>query len=165
MEEPSRAGENPPLTPEQKEYRRLRAWQLYQEGYKQADIARALGVTSGAVAQWIVRAREGGAESLKRRVAPGPTPRLDEEQLKRLDELLRRGAEAFGFRGNVWTQERVALVIEREFGVSYHWAHMYRILRRIGWSQQKPLRRATQRKEAAIKEWLKERFPALQESA
>ena len=153
------------FTPEQKEYRRLRAWQMYQEGWTQAQIAHALAVTSGAVAQWIVRARKDGAESLKRRIASGPTPRLDEEQLKRLDELLRRGAEAFGFRGAVWTQERVACVIEREFGVSYHWAHMYRILRRIGFSQQKPIRRATQRKEAAIKEWQEERWPALRESA
>jgi transposase len=152
-----------PLSPDAKEFRRIRAWELYQQGWKQADIARALGVTFGAVSQWIKRGREGGTESLKKGAVGGSHSRLTEEQLKRLDELLRRGAEAFGFLGNVWTQRRVATVIEREFGIKYHPFSMYRVLRRLGWSQQKPIRRASQRKEAAIKEWLSERWPALKE--
>jgi transposase len=137
---------------------------LCQAGWKQADIARALGVTSGAVAQWVKRAREGGTEALKKRAFGGSEPRLTPEQYAELDRLLRLGAEAFGFRGEVWTQRRVAALIEQQFGVKYHPFHMYRVLRRIGWSQQKPQRRAKQRKEAAIKELGEERWPALKQT-
>jgi transposase len=153
-----------PLSADAKEFRRLRAWELFQSGWKQADIARALGVTSGAVSQWVKRAREGGTPALQKGAVGGSQPRLTPEQHQQLERLLRQGAEAFGFRGNVWTQARVAAVIEREFGIKYHPFHMYRVLRRIGWSQQKPERRAQQRKEAAIDEWQKERWPALKQT-
>jgi transposase len=78
-----------------------------------------------------------------------------------LPEVLARGAEAFGFRGQVWTTKRVAEVIQRDFGVSYHPAHCSRILRSIKHSVQKPIQRATQRDEAAIGRWKQERWPAL----
>jgi transposase len=61
----------------------------------------------------------------------------------------------------VWTSQRVATVIQREFGVGYHRAHVSRLLRQLGWSVQKPVRRATQRDEAAIECWTTERWPAL----
>ena len=85
-----------------REGRRLRAWELKQEGWSQQQIAEALGVSKGAVSQWMKRARDGaGAEALKRRPAPGARPRLSEQQRARLPELLARGAEAHGFRGDV----------------------------------------------------------------
>ena len=152
-----------PLSKDQKEYRRLRAWQLFEAGWKQADIARALGVTSGAVSQWIKSAKQSGAEALKQRKAKGPPSRLSAQQYQHLDALLRQGAEAFGFRGNVWTQARVAAVIKSELGVIYHPFHIYRVLRRLGWSQQKPERQATQRDAQALKEWSKKRWPALKQ--
>jgi transposase len=144
-----------------KEGRRLRAWELVQEGWKQKDIARALGVSKGAVSQWVKRARVEGREGLRRHRAAGPQPRLSAEQVKHLPALLDKGAEAFGFRGNVWTTARVAIVITREFGVSYHPAHCSRILRAIHYSVQQPVQRASQRDEAAIKSWKDERWPAL----
>ncbi len=145
-----------------REGRRLRAWELKQEeGWKQQDIANALGVTKGAVSQWIKRGREGGLEGLKRKPPPGVTPRLSEEQRARLKELLERGAQAHGFRGEVWTCERVAEVIRKEFSVSYHPAHVSRIVRALGLSLQKPLRRANQRNEKAIKHWKEETWPEL----
>ena len=116
-------------------------------------------MTQGAVSQWLKRAREGGVEALRTRKAPGPTPRLTEEERARIPELLKRGAEAFGFRGGIWTCPRVAEVIRQEFGVSYHPAHVSRILRDCGWSVQKPVRRASQRDEEAIERWRKERWP------
>jgi transposase len=75
--------------------------------------------------------------------------------------LLARGAEAFGFRGDVWTARRVTELIRREFGVRYHFNHVGNLLRQAGWSPQKPLRRASQRNEAAIEQWRTERWPAL----
>ena len=141
-----------------REARRLRAWELKQKGWKQKDIAEALGVTPGAVSQWMKRAREGGVEALNSQPAPGPTPRLSQEQLARLPGLLGQGAEHFGFRGDVWTRKRVAVVIKREFGVTYTPTHVGRIVRAIGWSLQKPVERASQRDEAAIERWRTEKW-------
>lgn len=136
-----------------REARRLRAWELAQKGWKQKDIAEALGVSAGAVSQWLKQARTEGPEALRHRKGGGPKPRLSEEQVAQLPKLLAQGAEHFGFRGDVWTQPRVAALIRREFGVSYHPAHVGRLLKRLRWSRQKPLERATQRNETAIERW------------
>jgi transposase len=145
-----------------REERRKRAWALKQEGWPQKEIARALGVSEGAVSQWLKRAREaGGVEGLKRRPAPGMTPRLRVEQRAQLPALLAQGAEAYGFRGDVWTARRVAHLIAETFGVRYHRDHVSRLLRQLGWSQQQPATRATQRDEQAITQWQEERWPAL----
>jgi transposase len=146
-----------------REGRRLRAWELNQKGWTQQRIAEALGVSKGAVSQWMKRARDGsgGVEALKRKPAPGARPRLSEEQRIKLPELLERGAEAHGFRGEVWTCERVATVIRKEFGVSYHPAHVSRLLKALRQSLQKPQRRANQRDEEAIERWKEKRWPSL----
>lgn len=138
-------------TTDLREYGRFRAWELYQQGWKQQDIADALGVSQGAVSQWLTRAKAEGPQSLRRRKAPGPKPRLTAKQKAQIPELLKRGPEAFGFRGDVWTRERVATVIRREFGVSYHPVHVGRILKALRWTRQKPIRRARQRDEEAIR--------------
>jgi transposase len=146
-----------------REGRRLRGFELKQEGWSQQRIAEALGVSKGAVSQWMKRAREGGGgvRALKRRPAPGASPRLSEEQRAKVPELLERGAEAHGFRGEAWTCERVAIVIRREFGVSYHPAHVSRLLKALRQSLQKPQRRANQRDEEAIERWKEQRRPSL----
>jgi transposase len=144
-----------------REGRRLRAWDLKQQDWSQQAIADALGVTPGAVSQWMRRAREGGVEALRRRVAPGSPPKLTTEQRAQLPLLLAQGAEAFGFRGDVWTAKRVTTLIRREFGVRYHPNHVGNLLRAAGWSVQKPVQRASQRNEAAIEAWRTERWPAL----
>lgn len=144
-----------------REGRRFRAWELKQQGWKQVCIAEALGVTAGAVSQWLKRAREGGIETLRRNPAPGPQSRLTDEQRAQIPQVLAKGAEAYGFHGDVWTTARIAAVIKDVFGVSYHPAHISRLLKSIGWSVQKPIVRATQRDEAAIEAWYTERWPAL----
>ena len=144
-----------------REARRLRAWELKQKGWRQDDIAEALGVTKGAVSQWISKVREGGVEALRHRKGGGPKPRMSEEQLKQLPGLLSQGAEAFGFRGDVWTRNRIGIVIKRTFGVSYSAGHVGRLLAKIGWSVQKPVERASQRNEAAIERWREERWNEL----
>jgi transposase len=143
------------------EWRRLRAWALSQDGWSGRAIAKALGVTPGAVSQWLKRARTEGAQALIHRMPPGSAPRLTAEQRAPLPPLLSYGAEAYGFLGDVWTSRRVATVIKQEFGVAYHRAHVSRLLRQLGWSVQKPIRRATQRDDAAIERWTTERWPAL----
>jgi transposase len=144
------------------EWRRLRAWDLHQQGWTGRRIAEALDVTEGAVSQWLKRAREQGVAALHHRMPPGPTPKLTAEQRDQLPALLSYGAEAYSFLGDQWTTERVATVIAREFGVRYHPAHVSRLLRQIGWSVQKPIRRATQRDEAALAQWQAARWPVLQ---
>ena len=154
-----------------REGRRLRAYELKQEGWKQERIAEALGVTGGAVSQWMTRAKEGGIEALRHRkhagpnqwistlFRAGPKPKLTTEQRAQLPGLLVKGPEAFGFRGALWTQPRVAKVIHREFGVQNHSSQVGRILKECGWTRQKPVRRATQRDEEAIRRWKEERWP------
>ncbi len=144
-----------------REGRRLRAWELKREGWKQQEIADALGVSKGAVSQWMKRGREGGIEGLRRRIAPGAPPRLNEEQRERLAKLLAYDVEAYGFRGRVWTCARVAELIRRQFGIRYHPAHVSRLLKSLGLSLQKPQRRAYQRDEEAIERWKEKRWPEL----
>jgi transposase len=142
-------------------WRRQRAWELHQAGWWQKDIARALGVSEAAVSGWIKRARDGGVAALQTRPHPGPTPRLSAEQRAQIPGLLARGAEAYGFRGDVWTANRIAEVLWRTFGVRYHRDHVSRLLRQIGWSRQQPCERATQRNEQAIQAWYEQRWPAI----
>lgn len=98
---------------------------------------------------------------LRKRKSPGAPSRLSAEQLALLPKLLERGAEAYGFRGNLWTSRRIAKVIKTEFRVAYHPDHAGRIIRRVGWSVQKPVERASQRDEHAIEHWRKERWPQI----
>ena len=144
-----------------REWRRLRAWELHQQGWSGKAIATALAVSQAAVSTWLKRARAGGVEALRRHPAPGATPKLTAEQRAQLPALLARGAEAYDFIGDVWTTKRVATVIQRAFGVRYHPAHVSRLVRQEGLSLQKPVVRATQRNEAAIAAWQAERWPAL----
>jgi transposase len=149
------------IAPTWKEARRLQAWRLKQKGWSQRQIAEALGVSEGAVSQWMKRAHQAGPEALRRRPSPGAPRRLSADQLARLPDLLRRGPAAYGFRGDLWTRNRIAAVIRLEFGVSYHPTHVGRLCNRIRWSPQKPARHARQRDEAAIAHWREQLWPAI----
>ena len=144
-----------------REERRKRAWDLKQQGWNQQAIAQALGVSEGAVSQWLKRGRAGGPEALNAHPPKGVSPRLSAEQKAQIPGWLAQGAEAYGFRGDVWTASRIAQVIYQRFGVRYHRDHVGRLLREAGWSRQHPIERATQRDEAAIKQWSEQRWPAI----
>ncbi|HJZ48641.1 MAG TPA: IS630 family transposase [Roseiflexaceae bacterium] len=144
-----------------REGRRLRAWELCQEGWPQKQIAAALGVSAGAVSQWIARGTAGGGEALRTQPRSGARPKLSQQQRQQLPDILCRGAQAYGFVGDVWTQERIATVVKREFGVSYHPDHIGRLLRAIGWSVRKPVERASERNDAAIERWRSEKWPEI----
>ena len=126
-----------PIPHNWKEARRLRAWHLKQQGWPQRHIAEALGVTEGAVSQWMTRARQGGPKALRSCPPPGAPRRLTGDQLAQLPALLHRGPEAHGFRGQLWTRGRVAAVIQLTFGVSYHPRHVGRLCQVIRWSPQR----------------------------
>jgi transposase len=136
-----------------REERRKRAWELKQAGWKQKDIAVALGVTEGAISQWMKSGREGGEDGLKAHPAKGATSRLTQEQQAQIPEVLAKGAAAYGFQGDVWTSRRLAVAIKREFGVNYHPDHCSYLARKMGFSLQKPVIRASQRNEQAIAHW------------
>ena len=145
-----------------REGRRRRAWELKQAGWKQTEIAAALGVTSGAVSQWLTRARADGVEEgLRAHPASGRPPKLSPEQRAQLPALLDRGAEASGFRGQVWTGKRVGEVIRRTCGVTADPSQVGRLLQTLGDRVQRPVERATQRDEAASRGWWEHRGPAL----
>ena len=144
-----------------REGRRFRAAVLSQMGWQQKHIALALGVTKGAVSLWLKRVKEGGIEGLRHRKPSGAPPKLTPAQRGQLLALLAQGAESFGFRGDLWTQPRIAQLIRRQFGVSYHPSQVGRILRGCGWSRQKPVHRASQRDEGAIQRWRAEEWPRI----
>lgn len=147
-----------------REARRYRAWDLKQQGWKQRDIAHALGVSEGAVSQWLTRGREGGEEALAAHPPPGVAPRLSAAQLHSLPALLEQGAEHYGFRGHVWTSRRVAAVIAQEYGVQYHPDHVRKLLRALGWSPQQPLVQASQQNDEAVQEWVEQRWPVVKKT-
>jgi transposase len=143
----------------------MRAWDLARQGWKQRDIAVALDASEGAVSRWLAAARRGGSEALHSHPAPGPLGKLTPEQLRLLPDFLWHGAESYGFRGDVWTCERVAGVLYEEFGASYSKSQVSRLLKRIGWTPQVPITRAIQRDEEAIEQWRVESWPVLRDKA
>ena len=148
-----------------REWRRMRAWQLSQAGWKQRNIANALDVTEGAVSQWVAKARSHGPAALLARHHSGPAAKLESDQMRLIPDFLGHGAEAYGFRGEVWTCARVAKVIEEEFGVSYHKGHVSRLLKELHWTPQMPIARAIQRNEQEIERWRVEVWPRLKAEA
>jgi transposase len=86
------------------------------------------------------------------------SPRLTAEQKAQIPEWLAKGAESYGFRGDVWTARRVAEVIAKTFGVRYHRDHVGKWMREAGWSRVIPVERASQRNEEALKQWSQERW-------
>lgn len=137
-----------------REYRRLRAWEMHEQGYKQGEIAEALGLTQSAVSRIIARAKAGGVAALQHHKPPGRRAQLSAEQRQQLLTELAQGAEAHGFRGDVWTTARIAQFIAQRFGVQYHRDYIGPLLRQLGWSAQRPIVRASQRNEAAIEQWV-----------
>jgi transposase len=148
-----------------REWRRMQAWRLKQRGWKQRDIAVALGASEAAVSQWVAAARAGGPDALLARPIPGRPGKLAPAQSRLIPDFLWHGPEAYGFRGEVWTCARVAQVLKEEFGVSYSKSQVSRILKGLGWTPQVPITRAIQRDEAAIERWRAEAWPELLQRA
>jgi transposase len=147
------------------EARRMLAAKLLQEEKGVREVARLTGAAPSSVSRWKHDLDEGGLQALKAKPHPGRPPRLSREQKKQLEQVLLKGPHAAGFVTDLWTLRRVAKVIEREFGVKYHPGHVWYILRAMGWSCQKPERRARERDEAAIAQWRTEEWTRVKKRA
>jgi transposase len=144
----------------------LQAWHLKQLGWKQRDIATALGASEAAVSRWVVGARNGGPGELQAKPPPGRPRRLTDDDCEKLKALLTEGALAHGWPNELWTTARVARVIEKQFGIKYHPGHVSRLLRgRLNWTCQKPEQHYKDRDDAAIARWVAEEFPVIAASA
>jgi len=142
--------------------RRLRAGELFAAGVRQAEVARQLGVSRQSVHLWHQRWRASGPDALRSQGPTGPAPRLSDSQLHQVEQALLQGAGANGFVGQLWTLDRIATVIERLTGVRYHPAWVWALLHyRLGWSVQRPVRRAAERDQVAIDRWVKQRWPRI----
>ena len=146
------------------ERRRKRAAQLFRQGKTQADVVRELEVSRQSVSRWHADWKAGGVKALRSAGRAGRLPLLDAADLKRVARQLKKGPLANGYATDMWTLARVGEVIEAETGVVYHPSHVWRILRLMGWSRQRPARRAVERDDEAIARWVKEDWPRVKKT-
>ncbi len=146
------------------EKRRLKAVRLLEKEWSQSQVARKVGVHRQSVSRWAQQLAESGRAGLKKAGRAGRKPRLSPTDLRRIERGLKRGPEALGYVTGLWTTVRVKELIEQECDVSFHPSHVWRILQRLGWSCQRPARRAIERNEEAIRYWKKVRWPKLKKT-
>ena len=151
-------------TAKQLEQRRRRAIQLLNQGKSPSEVARAVKASTSSVWRWRQAYRTEGWEGLRSRPVPGRPSRLSLAQKEELPGILKRGPAAAGYKTDLWTLKRVAEVIWRRFRVRYSACHVWTILRKLGWSSQKPERRARERNEEEIQRWRRERWPDIKKS-
>lgn len=147
------------------ERRRQRAISLLDRGQAPVDVARMLDVDRRSVRRWKAAHRKRGAKGIEARPTPGRPPKLDRSQRRQLERLLLKGAQAAGYESDLWTCPRIAELIVGEFGVRYHPDHIGRLLRSLGWSPQRPQRRAAERDEARIQGWVREAWPRIKKKS
>lgn len=147
------------------EVRRRLAIRSLQQNKGFRETAKLVGASPGSVSRWWKAFRQGGDDALVAKPPPGNKRKLEAPQLKELEELLLQGPRVHGYKNELWTLLRVAEVIEKHFGVVYVPNYVWYILRRIGWSPQKPERRARERDEEVIGTWRKRDWPRIKKSA
>lgn len=150
----------PKGTPAELERRRRHAVELVEQGESPTVVARILGVRTTSLHRWRRMARQ--QRGLDPRPLPGPTPLLSDGHLEQLERLLLQGAKAHGWPNELWTAGRVARLIRDRFGVSYHPEHVRKILkRRLGWTSQKPRRKARERNDKEVERWKADDLPRI----
>jgi len=157
-------GMRPRGSPEQLEKRRRQAVRLLKEGRSVSETADAVGASRSSVWRWRKAYQEGGWEGLRPRPTPGRPSKLSEPQKQALRKVLEAGPLATGYPTDLWTLRRVAQVIRKRFGVSYNTCHVWFVLRKLGWTCQKPERRARERDEEAIRRWRRRDWPRIKKS-
>jgi transposase len=141
------------------EKRRLAAARLFERGLTPAEVARRLEVSCQSAVTWLRTWESQGRVGLRGARRAGRLPRLNAEQLGAVEGALLEGARAHGYNTDLWTLARVAEVIEQVTGIAYHQGHVWRILRSMGWSRQKPVRRAMERDDEAVARWVRDVWP------
>ena len=152
-------------SPQELERRRRRAIKLLESGLQTGEVALRIGVDRRTVRGWNARYRKQGEDGIKARTSSGRPLKLDARKRKKLMSILMKGPAAAGYDSDLWTCARVQEVIWSEFGVSYHPAHIGRMLKVLGWTSQKPARRALERDEAGIERWKKEEWPRVKKTS
>ncbi len=142
----------------------MAAADLFAKGVAQADIARELGVAHQTVSDWHEKWKAGGKKALRGAGRAGRLPKVTDADLAKVERALRRGPLANGYPTELWTLARVSEVIEEVTGVKYHPGHVWRVLRQMGWSRQRPARQASERDDAAIETWVNERWPRVKKT-
>ena len=151
----------PPGSPEELQRRRERALSLLRQGYPPVEVAQRVGVDRRSVRRWKAAVRERGRKSLRAKWIPGRPCKLDALAVKWLERDLLEGAQAAGFPTDLWTCPRIAQLIQTRFGVHYEVSGVWRLLRSLGWTPQKPVRRAVERNEREIQRWIKREWPRI----
>ena len=146
------------------ELRRQRAAGLFSQGATQAEVARRLSVSRTTALRWYRAWRRAGEAGLRGAGRAGRKPRMSEAQRERMHQALIEGPLACGYETDLWTLPRVAEVIRDVTGIDYHPGHVWRLLRQLGWSRQKPTTRARERDEEAIARWVHETWPAVKKT-
>jgi transposase len=146
------------------EKRRLRAGRLLLKGMAQVEVAQRVGVAKSTVSGWAKRLVAGGLDALRSERGLGRPAGLDSRQRDELVRALKEGAMAHGFPTELWTLPRVGRLIETRFGLRYSEPHVWRLLRRLGFSPQRPTKRALERDEEAIRQWKRKRWPTLKKT-
>jgi transposase len=140
----------------------MQAAELFECGMRQADVVARLGVSAQTASRWHRDWRAGGRQALSGVDRLGRTPQLSDEQLAAVEAALLAGPKVSGFPTDMWTLARVAEVIERVTGVRYGQTQTWTILRqRLGWSRQRPARRAVERDDEAIVAWVRRDWPRI----
>jgi transposase len=141
--------------------RRVRAGRLLLAGKTPAQAAHAVGVARQTVYTWKAVLDEGGIDALRTMPGRGRPARLDDEQLQALGRALLQSPTEYGFGTELWTLKRVGVLIERLYGVKFGQTQIWRILGGLGFSVQKPERRAIERDEDAVQTWKRKTWPGL----
>jgi transposase len=141
------------------ESHRLTAIKLYQNKVEISVITKSLGVTRQAVYGWLRQWRANGVRGLRARKALGPEPRLNEEQFKKLQKILKSPATKAGYATDLWSGPRIGHLLKHKFGTIYHAKHLPRLLRRLGLCLKFPERRALEQDPKAVRKWKRERLP------
>ena len=142
------------------ENRRLAAVRMFRKGLTQSEISQIMKVSRQAVHVWHKKFKKRGEESLLSHKATGRPPKVSGTVIKKqLPGILARGAATYGFTADIWTTANISLVMRKECGIEYHRDHMRKILHSLGFSWQKPEKRAIERNERRIKYWVNTTWP------
>jgi transposase len=155
---------NRALSQKELEARRLRAVPYFKKGWSLRRIAHKFGVSFIAVRQWKAAWKENGAAGL-RAGRYGPRSKLSAREAKKVSARIQKGAAAYGFSGDFWTLSRLTNAVRAWTGVAYHDRSIWHVLKRLGFSCQKPVKRAVERDERAIKTWLSTTWPKVKKGA
>jgi len=151
----------PPGSPEELQRRRERAVSLLRQGYRPVEVAHMVGVDRRSVRRWKAACRERGRKALRAKPVPGRPRKLDALAVKGLARDLLAGSQAAGFPTDLWTCPRIAQLIQTRWGIHYDVSGVWRLLRSLGWTPQKPERRGAERNEREIRRWMKNEWPRI----